>query len=193
MRLELSQVGELVVHGFGARGLGRVATPPHPFRRRDAPGSQDEILHADLAGTKASTNPTQEPRPDDSVPHNCVARIGIRCRSVDGDHHHRRILAVRIRQPWRNEPRPDGPKEPVRLQMDTSLITRSESGAHGRLPRARRARHDHHFSAAEHPLIVRRCWPHSISEDPASKRLPASQPEFVSRVIGVWVRQLIGV
>ena len=33
MRLELSQVGELVVHGFGARGLGRVATPPHPFRR----------------------------------------------------------------------------------------------------------------------------------------------------------------
>ena len=57
MRLELSQVRELVAHGFSTRGLGRVVTPPHPFRRRDAPGSQDEILHADLAGAKASGNP----------------------------------------------------------------------------------------------------------------------------------------
>ena len=89
-----------------------------------------------------------------SVPHNCVARIGIRCRSVGGDHHHGRILAVRIPQPWHNEPRPDGPKEPVRLQMDTSLTTRSESGAHGRLPRARRGhagRYRREVRTSKHP------------------------------------------
>lgn len=40
MRLKGSQVGELVVHGFGAGGLGGVATALQPFRRRDSAGSQ---------------------------------------------------------------------------------------------------------------------------------------------------------
>ena len=136
-----------------------------PHTRCDAVtrlGRRTRYLHPDLARAKASNNPIQEPRPDNSVPHNYVTCIGIRGCSVGGNFHHRLVLAVRIRQPWRKEPRPDGPIEPVRLQMDTSLITRRESGTHGRLPRARRPRHDHHFSAAKHPAMVRRRWRYSI-------------------------------
>ena len=157
-RLEHSQFSELVVQGPGISGLGRVVTSLQPFQHCVAPRPQNEILHANLAGAKALDNAIQEPRTDNSVPHDCVARIGIRGRRVGRDIHHRSILGVRLRQRWRNETRPDGPIEPVRLQMDTSLTTRSESGADGRLPRARRARHDHHFSAAKHPAMVA-TWP----------------------------------
>ena len=56
MSLELSQVGELVVHGFDTSCFGCVATPLHSLRRRDAPGSQDKVMDTDLTGAKASGN-----------------------------------------------------------------------------------------------------------------------------------------